>query len=180
MQSCGSGRVFRVMPIFVEASCYNFIMHPLMLYGIIFWGSTFPSYLKRLKTLQNRAIKIVARCRYRNGANSFYRQFKILRIDDLWKYEIAKFVHSTIYNKSKCFAVIFLNPWKAEHSNLATRQSSDNTHLNIPPYHTAKLQRCIKYQGVKVWNSIPQEIKSFSFRKFKLHYKKSLLAHYCN
>ena len=67
------------------------------------------------------------------------------------------------------FAVIFVHPQNIR-SNRATRQFTDNAHLNyIPRYYTTKLQSYIKYQGVKAWNSIPQEIRSFSFRKFTLH-----------
>ena len=65
-------------------------------------------------------------------------------------------------------------------SSFCARQPTDNTHLSIPRYRTTKMQKCIKYQGVKVWNSIPQEIRSCSFRKFKLQYKEFLLAQYCN
>ena len=90
---------------------YHALVHPLILYGIIIWGSTFPSNLKRLKISQNRAIKIVARCHYRDGANLFYSQFKILQIGDLWKYKIAEFVHNTIFDRNQVhFAIIFLNP----------------------------------------------------------------------
>ena len=33
--------------------------------------------------------------------------------------------------------------------------------LYIPRYRSNKLQRSLKYQGVKVWNSIPPEIRNF-------------------
>ena len=70
-------------------------------------------------------------------------------------------------NSFRCY---FLK--STELSNRATRQSTDNTHLSIPRYCTNKVRKCFNYQGVKVWNSsIPQEIRSFSFRKFILHYK---------
>ena len=163
--------------LFTTSSC---ISESTDIYGIIIRENTFPFYLKRLKiTLQNEAIKIVDRCQYRDGATSFYSRFKMLQIDDLWKYEIAKFVHSTICNITpNSFRNYFLK--SAEYSNRATRQSTDNKYLNIPAYRTTKLLKCIKYQGVKVWNTGPQEITSFSFKKLKLHYKKFLLAQYCN
>ena len=70
-------------------------------------------------------------------ANLFYSQFKTLQIDDLWKYEIAKFVHSTAYHKNpNSFRNYFLK--SAECSKRATRQSTDNTHQNIARF-TAQL-----------------------------------------
>ena len=46
-------------------------------------------------------------------------------MDNLWKYEIAKFVHSTIYNRNpNSFHNYFLK--STEHLNRAARQSLHN------------------------------------------------------
>ena len=71
---------------------YYALVHPFLSYGIIVWGATYPTYIKRLKSLQNRAIRAVARCHYRDEVKLFYKQFKILQIDDLLKYEIDLFI----------------------------------------------------------------------------------------
>ena len=47
--------------------------------------------------------------------------------------------------------------------------------LYIASYTSSKMQRSMKYQGVKIWNSIPRQIKSSSFRAFKTKYKNTLL-----
>ena len=92
---------------------YHALVHLLILYDIII--------LKRVKTLQNQAIKIPGRYHYRDGAESYYRQFKTLKIDDLWKYEIAKFVHNTIYSRNpSLLRNYFLQ--STEHFNQVTRQ----------------------------------------------------------
>ena len=64
------------------------------------WGATYPTYIKRLKFLQNRTIQAVVRCHYQDEVNPYYNQFKILHIDELLKYKIAKFVHCNITNKT--------------------------------------------------------------------------------
>ena len=79
---------------------YYALVHPFLSYGIIIWGATYPTYIKTLKSLQNRLIRVVARCHYRDEVKLFYFQFKILQIDDLLKDEIAKFVHCNITNKT--------------------------------------------------------------------------------
>ena len=104
---------------------YYALVHPFLSYGIIIWGGTYPTYIKRLKSLQNRAIWAVARCHYRVEVKLFYNQFRILQIDDLLKYEIAKFVHCDITNKTpNSFCNYFCKT--AEYSSRVTRQSSDN------------------------------------------------------
>ena len=79
---------------------YYASVHPFLSYGIIIWGATYLTYIKRLKSLENRAIRAVARCHYRDEIKLFYNQFRILQIDDLLKYEIAKFIHCSITNKT--------------------------------------------------------------------------------
>ena len=51
-------------------------------------------------------------------------------------------------------------------------------HLYIPKYLSARLQRCIGYQKMKVWNDIPSDIKNNTFIFLKHNYKKYLLNQY--
>ena len=48
----------------------------------------------------------------------------------------------------------------------------------IPRYSTSRLQRSIKYGGIKIWNSISSETRNSSFKVFKKKYKQCLLALY--
>ena len=77
---------------------YYILVHPILLYSIIIWGSHI-NYLytvQRLKFLQNRATRAVVGAHFRDSVNLYYSQMKILRIGDLFKYEIAKFVYGSI------------------------------------------------------------------------------------
>ena len=60
----------------------------------------------------------------------------------------------------KIFMICFLSKKLDEKQNSALFL---NHPVNLPRYRTTKLQKYIKYHGVKVWNSIPQEIRSFFF-----------------
>ena len=50
--------------------------------------------------------------------------------------------------------------------------------MALTRYSTKRNQNPIKYKGVKIWNSMPNHLKSFSFRKFKHEYKEFLLDKY--
>ena len=50
--------------------------------------------------------------------------------------------------------------------------------LHIPFYKTLRLQRCTKYQGVKIWSKIPFQTQNVSYSVFKYEFKKYLLKHY--
>ena len=60
----------------------------------------------------------------------------------------------------------------------STRDSQKKNQLYIPRLRTNRLQRSIKYRGVKVWNDIPTEIKNNSgnFSTFKKIDKKHVIS----
>ena len=80
--------------------CYA-LVHPLQVYGIIIWGATYPTYLQKLKSLQNRAIRAIVGAHFRDSVNPYYSQLKTLQIDDLFKFEVAKFVYGFLNNKTQ-------------------------------------------------------------------------------
>ena len=69
----------------------NFL-NPQVQYGLIIWGSTFKTYLKKLIILQNKAIKIVGGGKYFDHATPYYFKTSILKLVDLLKLEKASFV----------------------------------------------------------------------------------------
>ena len=154
---------------------YHSLVHSQLTYGIIVWGSTHTTYLQKLQVLQNKALKVVCNVSFLNSAKLLYKKLNILTIRNTYKHEVAKFV----YNCNKALSPTpFLNYFKKTHqvSIRLTRQSEDKDNLYIPKYRSNRLQRCIKYQGVKVWNNIPTEIKKLSFNSFKSRFKKHLLS----
>ena len=81
----------------LQALCYSLI-HTHLLYGLPVWGSTHPSYLKKLVTLQNKAVKLIGGGLYNDKASPFYSQLKILKLPYLYKLEIGKFVDAHFQN----------------------------------------------------------------------------------
>ena len=148
------------------------------MYGLPIWGSTFPSYINELKSLQNKAVKTIVGGSSLESLTKFFNKFAILKLNDLFKMEVAKIVHSHFTNNlpSRLSKVFTLTKNISSRATRAT-ESSRNT-LYIPRYSTIRLQRCIKYQEVKIWNNISLEIQNSSTRLFKNKYKKYLLQNY--
>ena len=71
----------------------------------------------------------------------------------------------------------FFAPVKAIHTR-STRLASSELNLYLPRYKSQKLQKSFKYQGVKIWNSVPQDLKQLPFNPFKTKYKKHLFSKY--
>ena len=71
---------------------YYALIHPHLLCGFPVWGSTFPTYLSTINTLQNEAIRLISGSSYRHHVTPFYSNINILKFSDLFKLEVAKIV----------------------------------------------------------------------------------------
>ena len=138
------------------------------------------SYLTKLSTLQNKAVKIVGGGKIFDRATPFYTKLNISKLQDLYTIEIAKLTYNFIHQPNllpKVLSDIFIKA-----TSVSQRQiRSSIAHINllyIPRYRSNKLQRSLKYQGVKVWNSIPPEIRNSSSRSFSHKLKKHFKIHY--
>ena len=159
-----------MLPPKVLLVLYYFMIHPYLLYGITIWESTYKKYLKRLRTLQNKAVKVLSGGRWQDHASSYSSQLNILKSEDLYTYEVAKLMHNISQNKlPKKISSVFI-PIKTIHSR-TTWLASSGLNISLPFYRTEKLQRSYKFQGIIIWNSVPQEIKILSFNQFKIKFK---------
>ena len=180
--SRGVGILYRLKAVLPrEALCkiYFALFHPHLLYGLVAWGSTFPTYMSKLESLQNKAVKIIGGGTTRESPTPFYGQLKILKLTDLYKFEIAKLVHDFLHDKlpsSSVFSHLFQKSLQISHR--FTRSSSNKNKLHIPLYRTNRLQRSIRYQGVSVWNSIPMDMQNLPKHSFKVKLKEYLLQLY--
>ena len=59
---------------------YHALVRSNLLHGpVVAWGSTFPTYLNHLVSLQNQAVKMVVGGKFRDIAASYYIDFDILK-----------------------------------------------------------------------------------------------------
>ena len=63
---------------------YYSMIHPHLQYGITIWGNTYKKYLKRLKTLQNKAVKVLGGGRWQDHASAFHSWLNSLKLKDLF------------------------------------------------------------------------------------------------
>jgi len=122
------------------------------------WGSTFPTYLVKLNSLQNKAVKLIGGGTFYDNATPFYSKLNVLKLFDLYKLGIGKLMHRFVHNS---LPPSFTDYFKRS-SNISTRTTRSttkpNNNLYIHRYKTNRMQRSIKFQSVKIWNLIPQTI----------------------
>ena len=147
-----------------------------LLYGLPIWGSTYESYINKLQVLQNKAIRIITNSHWQSPITPQYRKLKVLKIADLYTYEIAKLMHQHSKNMlPTCFSNFFC-PLSEVHER-QTRSTSKNN-LCLPKFSTSRCQRSLRYQGVKIWNSLKPNLRNQSVKRFKVSMKNLLLENY--
>ena len=137
-----------------------------LLYCVTLWFPTYQNYTAPISKLQDRAIKLIYHKHAHHYAlSSIYKSLNILQLLDLVKLELGLFVYCHFKNMLPTpFNNFFVK--LDEHHPVKTRLQATCCNYWIPHYRTSKLQRSIKYQGVKIWNDIPDDIKSSSVRRF--------------
>ena len=104
------------------------------------------------------------------------KQNKILKLSDICTHEVAIFTHKFCNKKLPITFSKYFCKTDTVH-RLRTRQNLA-CEFAIPRYNTSRLQRSIKYGGIKIWNSISSETKNSSFKVILKKYKQCLLALY--
>ena len=100
--------------------------------------------------------------------NAFFRNMSILKLENLHQLSLA--VHM-FKNADLCSF-----DTNSDFHNYKTRNRNN---LVVPHYNLSATQRNWSYRAIKVWNSIPQSIKSCnSVIKFKFNLKNYYLNQY--
>ena len=155
---------------------YYSLVHTHLHYALPLWGATYKSYLIKLKMLQNKALRFISKTKIRGRITPQYYKYEILKLEDLYNFEIAKlmyqFTHSKLpFNFKHYFA------YSSDVSSYSTCHSFSND-IFLPRFMSSKTQHSIKYIGAKIRNNIPFDLKNTPYSKFKESYKKFLLSKY--
>ena len=166
-----------VLPQNALLKLYYSLVHPHLLYSLVVWGSMFPTYLLELASIQNKVVKLIGRGHALESSTHFYAKLKILKLFDLYKFETAKLVHDYMNRKLPPSFSGYFNK-SCDVSNCSTRTLDNLYNLYKPLFHNNRMQRSIKYQGVKIWNFLPQSIQKLPKISFKIKLKLFLLQSY--
>ena len=75
---------------------YYTLVHSHLIYGLIVWGNTYPTYFSKLIALQNKAPRFVTGSRRYLNALPLYQKFNLMNLLNLHKFDTAKFMHYQI------------------------------------------------------------------------------------
>ena len=147
-------------------SLYYSFIQPHVDYGLINWASATTTNLNPIRKKIKKAIRIMAFKNYKETTEPLFHDFKILNFDNYKDLNTAKFMWKLSKNKLPISI-----------SKLFNKQNSRNSlNLHLPTINTNHKKRFVSYSGIKLWNSLPTELKEISlFSAFKKKVTNNLL-----
>jgi hypothetical protein len=140
---------------------YFSIVHSIISYGIIFWGSS--SHTKIIFKNQKRVIRIIINSGNRDSCRDLFGELTILPLQSQYIFSLLMFVV-----KDKDFF--------KTNSDVHTFNTRFNPDLHFPVVNLTVLQKGVWYYGIKLYNHLPSTLKQLSYDipKFKLALKRFL------
>ena len=120
-------RSVRILTTHALFKLYYTLVHSHLLHGLIVWGNTYPTYLFKLITLQNKALRIVAKSGWYQNILLLHQKFNLLNPQNLHKFGTAKFIHNQINQR---LSLEFNNYFTLANISLS-RQTRTTASLNL-------------------------------------------------
>ena len=158
---------------------YYSLIYSHLVYAIEAWGSADKTHLNRLLTLQKRAVRMINFQDKRREdytlppSDPLFRELEFLKIQKIFMLRIGTF----IYNCLKNYYTNHFKQWFKYINEIHSYETRANVNKNLftPRARTTHYGlKSTKVLGPKIWNKIPQSIRtiklSYAFKKkFKTH-----------
>lgn len=146
---------------------YYSFFYPYLIYGNIFWGSSFKFLINKLLVAQKFFLRICFGLRKFDHTSHLFANHKILTIEEINKYVTLVFLYKVVNFNNYQFLNFF------EYTSSVTRQHGL---LKIARGRTVINDRNWMISGAKLWNELAlNEYKSTSIKNFKYVVKSKLL-----
>ena len=186
-----------IQDIKIKKQIYHALVESHLNYGILVYASNFskhvasndvksgiPNNLTQLVVTQNKILRAIFRIpkydrinNVYNDSSSLYKELGVLKLEDLYRYNLGLLTHNSIYSDIYPTRIKELFTLRTEIIDRNTR--TNEMDLYYPTPKTMNTERKPSIAGSKLWNSLPEQLKSIkSLRKFKAELKKYLTRNY--
>ena len=157
---------------------YYALIYSRIKYGIAVYGQAKASNIKRIQTLQNKLLKVLAGKKYRYPTDKLHNEFDLLKVSDITNQEVLTFVYNFFSNGLPGIFNNYYQTFSENHSyntrnaGLSIRKIRKNNEFGA---------KSIKIKGSDLWNNLNNSIKVvLNTKQFRYDYKKSILPYNSN
>jgi hypothetical protein len=129
---------------------YKSLFVPTYEYGIAVYGFSYPSNIKRIETIMNRALRVITFSERRTSAAPLYQRLNLKTFSESLRQNSTKYIFKAMHGLSSTASTEFF-----KFKNSRTSRHSDQHMLDLPEIKTNFLRNTIFYNGVKLYNDLP-------------------------
>ena len=148
------------VPSDVLKQLYHAFVSPHLSYAVINWGNAPKCATIKLNKSLKKAVRIMTFSGFKESSKPLFTKLGILNFENIHKLEAAKFMYDISINSLASPISGFFQKTKTRH-NYKTRQATKNE-FSFPLVNTECRKKSIAFNGIKIWNEIPLEIRSMS------------------
>ena len=140
---------------------YYSLFESRLRYGSLGWGTAAECDIKRLKVLQNRAIRFIDFASFRTPMLPIYHKLGVLPLEHQFRLQRATFMYNLHFTN---LPLVLSNYCKPPTHRYPTSYSTSLNYV-LPFVKTNRAQTSIKFAGPKVWATVPYDLKTIGNRK---------------
>lgn len=150
---------------------YYTMIYPYLTYCHLIWGRASTIHLRRLTSLQKRAIRIVSQKPFLAHTHELFIVNRIIKFEDLYVYLLSLFIYKYIH---RMYPLSFTRNININVNTISPSPSARRSTASIPLCRTNIRKMTIYYQIPKICNellyplSIPPEMSFYKFKKLML------------
>ena len=159
-----------MLPSHIKYTIYNSLFRSHIEFGLTAWGNSNSNNIKRICSLQKRAIRYISNADFNSHTGAMFKKFNILKFHDLVKLNQAMFMHKYIAGTLPLsFDNLFTKLNSFERSMSFQIVSVKKSHLKLLP----------SFSLLKCWNDLPLNLKRLTTgSSFKRKYTQILIEDY--
>jgi hypothetical protein len=162
------GLIFRLKQ-FLPKNTLNFlyksIIRPKLEYGVVLWGYTYSTHIDIIVKIQKKIARIISNSTPMANSAPIFASLEWMPIQNALKYQTVLYIYKAINGFGSDFTQ---NLFKYNTDRTGSRNHRDSHYINAPVVKIKCLENSVFHKGVKVWNSLPLDIRTERvFNRFK-------------
>ena len=145
---------------------YYALIYPYLTYCNLIWASTYVTNLQRIYLLQKRAVRAISEADYKASSKPLFANLKILDVFSIYSLQVSSFMY--LYHND-ALPIAFNQIRFFQTGNQIHQYSTSYSDFYRPHSCRTNIKKfSILFQGPRIWNSLPSNIKSApTFNIFK-------------
>jgi hypothetical protein len=153
---------------------FRALLLPHLYYCASIWQATSKANIKKLQTLQNKALRLIYNLGYRASTSQAKKDLRILSVQEIINFSIAKFIfsHARFRNAHPLISPLFSHHFGGSH----TSRAQEHGDLYVWAFASETRRRSIYVSGIRAFNHLPLTVRNAtSLWSFKSRFRKGLM-----